>query len=362
MGNGPQMGCLRESLVLALVGARLDEDEATNVRRHLGACADCRSLVAECARSVTSDLAAPDDDAGPVPSERTFLAHHAPGTTIDGRYRVERILGAGGVAVVLHATDMRLGRQVAIKLLQPRACGREEIVRRFALEAEITASIVSPHVVRVLEVARPRTGDPYIVLERLIGRDLRSLLEERGPMSLQRAADLVAQASLGAGAAHKIGIVHRDLKPANVFVCDPAPAARPLAKVLDFGMSKAIRPALAGSRLVTRASLLGTPLYMPPEQLRAPRDVDARADVWALGTVLYELLTGEAPFRRASLEATCAAIQHEPAPRIGSEVDDVLARCLAKEPDARFTDANALARALAPFAGSDRATSSTDDK
>ena len=322
------MVCPDEPLVAALLQGTLNDVEVARVRRHLGECAPCRTRV----RS-PGGLAETLHDFDSRPSERTRLCF-APGCLIDGRYRVERILGAGGMAVVLHAKDTRLGRDVAIKLL--RAGARDEAVRRFVREAEITAGIRSPHVVRVFDVSRLDTGEPYIVFERLVGRDARHLLDHDGPRPVAEALDLLAQACRGVGAAHRQGIVHRDLKPANLFLCEP----RSTVVVLDFGVSKDPRPALASP--ITHTNLLGTPMYMPPEQLRAPRDVDPRADVWALGTILYELLTGNPPFRRATFEDTARAIHQDAVPSFDPHVDMLLSCCLAKDPRARFADANAL--------------------
>jgi serine/threonine-protein kinase len=349
------MECLDESTVLELLEGRLPSGDADRRRRHLAACNECRSLVANVAKSLRSDAHenAETTLAAGV-GEPDFQAHFAPGTILDGRYRVERVLGSGGMGVVALATHTELDHKVALKLLHPRALSSPEAVSRFVREAKAAARAFGDHVVRVLDVARLESGEPYIAMELLEGKDARALREERMP-SVDELVDIVAQACIGVAHAHRAGVVHRDLKPANLFVLDEPSRSPPLlVKVLDFGVSKIRRDDLGSDVSLTRSSaFLGTPLYMAPEQIKTARDVDARADVWALGCILHELATGVAPFRRPSLGETCAAILVEDPPRLPSSIPRplaaIVARCLAKDPNDRYADAAALAGALAPL-------------
>jgi serine/threonine protein kinase len=375
------MECLDESTVLALVSGELRDADARDRRAHLARCESCRALVGQVARSLrtadplseTSPLlggtamatthAAPhasDDDVLDHLDDRAFMERVATGTLLDGRYRIERVLGAGGMGVVTLATHVALNRPVAIKLLHARSLASPEAVARFVREARAAVTVASDHVVRVLDVASLDTGEPYIVMEYLVGRDARAHLAERKNLDVAEVVDIVAQACLGVGRAHRAGIVHRDLKPANLYVLDAPEREVPLlVKVLDFGVSKIRRDEIGVHEVsLTRSTaFLGTPLYMSPEQIRASRDVDARADVWALGCILHELLVGRAPYRRESLGLTCAAILVEEPEALSRSradvpraIESIVRRCLEKDRDARFADGFDLAAALAPFA------------
>ncbi|MBI2394511.1 MAG: protein kinase [Deltaproteobacteria bacterium] len=286
------------------------------------------------------------------------------GAVLDNRYRVERVLAGGGMGLVLLATHLTLERTVAIKLLHPRGLASQHAVARFVREAQTAARLESDHLVRVLDAATLQTGEPYLVMEHLLGHDARTLLQARGRIDALAAADIVVQACMGVGAAHSASIVHRDLKPANLFLVD-ANSRDELApffvKVLDFGVSKAPTPEVEADEaaLTQSRSLLGTPIYMSPEQIRASRDAGPPADVWALGSILYELLAGEAPYRRASLGETLSAILTEEPKSLGlirpdlpGDLCDVAMRCLVKGASKRFPDAFELAHALEPYVSS----------
>jgi serine/threonine-protein kinase len=203
-----------------------------------------------------------------------------PGDVIAGKYRVEAVIGTGGMGVVLGATDMSLGRAVAIKFLTPSKARRDDAVQRFVREARAAAAIQSEHVVRVFEVDKLASGTPYIVMEHLRGADLAHLLAARRTLSVGEAVDFVLEACEALAEAHACGIVHRDLKPQNLFVAQ-RPDGTTCLKILDFGISKAAvddQPQLTATDTV-----MGTPLYMSPEQVRSLKSVDHRADIWALG-------------------------------------------------------------------------------
>ena len=275
------------------------------------------------------------------------------GTVLADKYRVDGMLGEGGMGVVVAATHLGLGHAVAIKVLLPELMANAAIVERFAREARASAKLRGEHVCRVSDVGVLGSGAPYIVMELLHGRDLGSMLRERGPLPVPLAVDYLLQACLGIAEAHAYGIVHRDLKSANVFVTQ-RPDGSALVKVLDFGIAKA--PGEAGDHsLTTTQAVMGSPSYMSPEQMRATRDVDARSDLWSLGVMLFELVTGRVPFAAESITALAVMVTTEPTPSLvadgHAELDGVLARALAKSPAGRFQDIAQLARALAPFGG-----------
>jgi hypothetical protein len=280
--------------------------------------------------------------------------HLQAGTILLGKYRVEHVLGSGGMAVVIAATHVHLLDRVAIKVLLPEMAAAPEVALRFLREAQAAVRLKGEHVARVIDVGALASGLPYIVMEYLDGHDLAAELARRGPLPAAEAVDHVLQVCEAMAEAHGLGIVHRDLKPANCFLTR-RPGGSPLVKVLDFGISKA--PAEADHQLTRTHAVMGTPAYMSPEQLRASRDVDARSDIWSLGVVLHECLTGRRPFDGDTLSAVCLKVAVDPLPPlpayVARELAAVVERCLAKEPAARFATVGELAAALAPFA-SDR--------
>jgi serine/threonine protein kinase len=206
------------------------------------------------------------------------------GTVIDGKYRVEDVVGRGGMGTVYRAQHMALHEPVAIKILRRDAAADEEIVTRFLREGQLAVKLRSEHVARIHDISRTDDGLPYMVMELLQGADLGQLVEQYGAMAAPIAVDLLLQSCDAIVEAHSLGIVHRDIKPTNLFVSF-RPDQTAIVKVLDFGISKA-----AGGTdmsLTQTQSMLGTPAYMSPEQMRSARDVDQRTDVWSLGTVLY---------------------------------------------------------------------------
>ncbi|MBI5545389.1 MAG: serine/threonine protein kinase [Deltaproteobacteria bacterium] len=273
------------------------------------------------------------------------------GEVLRGKYRVERVLGAGGMSIVLLARHLRLDQQVAIKVLNPDHLARPEAVRRFAREARAAARLRGEHVVRVLDVDESAAGAPFMVMEYLQGRDLREVLRAKGPLGVRVAVDYALQACEGLAEAHSLGIVHRDVKPANLFLTT-GPGEKVL-KLLDFGISKTA-PAPQKPGATATGLVLGSPAYMSPEQLRSPAGVDARTDIWSLGVVLYELVSGARPFQgpsATSVMAQIAADQPLPLralrPDAPAPLEQAVARCLAKRREDRYPDIAELARALA---------------
>ena len=281
------------------------------------------------------------------------------GEILAGKYRVDRILGVGGMGVVVAAHHLDLDEKVAIKFLLPEILAQTDSVARFAREARAAVKIKSEHVARVSDVGKLENGAPYMVMEYLDGSDLGVWLRERGPLPVEQAVEFVLQACEAIAEAHTLGIVHRDLKPGNLFVIR-RPDATLSVKVLDFGISKSTTPVGPGhAGAMTRTSaLMGSPLYMSPEQMQSSRDVDVRSDIWALGVILYELISGGPPFKADSMpELVLRVVQGPAAPSlrgVRSEVPDglerVIARCLEKDRRKRYESVGELAVELLPFA------------
>lgn len=282
------------------------------------------------------------------------------GDVLGGKYRIEQVLGEGGMGVVYVGFHLELREHVAIKVLHPRRASDPEIVARFLREGRTAVKIRSEHVARILDVGTHDTGHlklPYIVMELLEGQDLAHRIDSGGALPVPLAVDLVFQTCEALACAHALGIVHRDLKPSNLFLIE-GPDAKPFVKVLDFGISK-ISDARSpdSSRAVTTTSdVLGSPGYMSPEQMRATRDVDARSDVWSLGMILWEMVVGKPMFGSATFPEICAKVLHGnlvPVRDTGVDVPEGLApvieRALATEPDKRHPTVLALSEALAPF-------------
>ena len=278
------------------------------------------------------------------------------GDILAGKYRVERVLGVGGMGVVVAARHMQLDQKVALKFLLPHSLLKSTVVARFEREARAAVRLRSEHVARVIDVGTMESTAPYIVMEFLEGKDLGDLIEQGGPLPVHVAVDYLLQACEAVAEAHSLGIVHRDLKPRNLFVTTRVDG-RPLVKVLDFGISK-----VTGGddlSLTSTAEIVGSPNYMSPEQLRAARLADARSDIWALGAILYELLTGYVPFQAETLTQLCTMVLQDP-PRplhdlradVPVGVINVIERCLEKDPDRRFQHVGELAQALSPFTSS----------
>jgi serine/threonine-protein kinase len=280
------------------------------------------------------------------------------GEVLAGKYRVGEVLGSGGMGVVLSATHVQLGSRVAIKFLLPTALKTEAAAARLLREARATAKIVSDHVARVIDVGTLDNGAPYVVMEYLSGTNLAALLRERKRFPFREAVTYVLQACEGIAQAHALGIIHRDLKPSNLFLTRRADGTD-CVKVLDFGLSKVSEGVgfSIDAHLTSTADVFGSPVYMSPEQLRSARDVDARTDIWALGTILFELIAGRPPFKAATLPQVCTLVLHARAPALRefaadapAELEGVLARCLEKAPEKRLATVQELAQMLAPFA------------
>jgi serine/threonine-protein kinase len=280
-----------------------------------------------------------------------------PGDVLAGKYRVERVLGVGGMGVVVAALHLQLDERVALKFLLQEALANQEAVARFSREARAAVKIKSEHVARVIDVGSLDNGAPYMVMEYLEGQDLSHVLRQRGPLPVEEAVTYVLQACEAIAEAHALGIIHRDLKPSNLFLAS-RPDGRSIVKVLDFGISKVrAQGGMPDAAMTRTSSVMGSPLYMSPEQMAASRDVDARSDIWSLGAVLYQLLTCTAPFVADTMPELCAKILTSPAmpvrsvrPDVPPELEAIIHRCLEKNRDHRFPTIAHLAAALAPYA------------
>ena len=278
------------------------------------------------------------------------MALPALGDTFAGKYRIDRVIGEGGMGIVFEAFHTGLQQRVAIKMLRPDVLSNRTVTGRFEREARAAAKLQGPNVAKVLDVDAV-DGHPYLVMEFLDGHDLMTELEQRQKLPIPEAVGYVLEACIPIAQAHGQGIVHRDLKPSNLFLANVD--GKRVVKLLDFGISKFVAE---GSKLTAGTEALGTPEYMSPEQIRQTANVDHRGDIWSLGVILYELLTGTVPFEGAP-SAIIAAVMTETIvpPRvtrreIPEPLDKVIMHALEKDPNKRFQSVSDLAQALEPFA------------
>ncbi len=278
-----------------------------------------------------------------------------PGDILADKYRVERVLGTGGMGFVVAARNINLGKLVAIKMMLPAALSMPQAVERFEREARAAVQLKSEHIAEVLDIGRLLTGEPYIVMELLDGSDFEGLLQRDRWLAIEDAVDYVLQACEAVSEAHALGVVHRDLKPKNLFLSHRLDGT-PVVKVLDFGISKWTVQDSDSHSLTRTSDVFGSPNYMSPEQIRSARDVDGRTDIWSLGVILFELLTGRVPFLAESLPQLCALVLETRAPYVSTLRADVpqglvllVARCLEKSVELRFANVRELVAALEPF-------------
>ena len=281
-----------------------------------------------------------------------------PGDVLAGKYRVERVLGSGGMGYVVAARHLQLDQLVAMKFLRKNGAllDETEATGRFLREAKAVVRLKDEHVAKVFDVGTLESGEPYIVMEYLDGCDLSALAKQRGAIPASEAVDYIMQACEALAEAHSLGIVHRDVKLANLFLTK-GHAGTPLVKVLDFGISKVNPFGEADHEMTRTASMLGSPRFMSPEQMRDPRSVDARSDIWSLGVVLYRLVSGKPPFEADTLGRLLTMVMHEnPDPLSAVRADlplgfsEAVGRCLEKDANLRYTNIAELAYALVPFA------------
>ena len=275
------------------------------------------------------------------------------GDVLAGKYRVDRVLGAGGMGVVVAAHHMQLDIPVALKFLLPGSLGDGTAVARFLKEGRAAARVRSEHIVRVHDVGTLESGSPYLVMEYLEGNDLAEELKKNKRLRAELAVSYVLQACDAIAEAHAIGIVHRDLKPQNLFLTRRNDGSA-CVKVLDFGIAKLNLS--TADQLTRTTAVMGSPLYMSPEVMQSARNADHRTDIWSLGVILYQLVTGELPFNGETLPAVCLKIVNEaPSPpsslaTLPAELERIILRCLAKRPSERFQSVKELSDALSDWA------------
>jgi hypothetical protein len=346
------MNCPDETTFSELIAGHLSTDQALEIDAHADGCVACRTLMVALANTAEVDATVfrpasePLAEAVGPPLRR--------GELVGGKYKVGNTLGTGGMGVVVAAVHQQLGQKVALKMMLPSIAGIEEARARFLREARAACRLRSEHVARVLDVGTHGSNTPYIVMEYLEGSDLAAVLRQRGPIPPGEAVAFVLQALEGVAEAHAAGIVHRDLKPANLFLTRTT-GGTACVKVLDFGLSKLSDPSFPGSFAGTQSStLMGSPVYMAPEQLTAV-SVDARVDVWAMGCILYELLSARIPFEAPTLPELVTKILHGSpaelrghAPLVPEALARVVHQCLVPA-QRRIADVGVLAHELAPF-------------
>lgn len=225
-----------------------------------------------------------------------------PGTVLLGKYRVDEVLGTGGMGRVVRASHQYLAQSVAIKVLLPQFIESESTVARFLREAQATVQLKSEHVARVIDVGTMPDGTPFMVMEYLEGNDLNQILRHHGPQTSAIVCDLMLQACEGMSEAHAMGVVHRDIKPSNYFITQ-RPDGSMLLKILDFGISKT---PVGFDDLTGTQTVMGTPSYMAPEQMKSGKQADARSDIWSMGVVMYQLLQGRPRSRATAMPSSCS--------------------------------------------------------
>jgi serine/threonine-protein kinase len=351
----------------ARAGSRDPTDGKKEEGETIGAGGELQSGKTPHAAPILSD--APAASVDPDDEGRALLSELTVGAVVDGKYRVDEVLGRGAMGVVVAATHLQLGERVALKFLRYRAKAgvNDDFQSRFRREARVSAKLRNEHITRVIDVGVWREHVPYMVMDYLAGTDLREVMRASGAMPIGTAIEYAVQVCEGIAEAHANGVVHRDLKPSNLFVTR-RPDGSDLIKILDFGISKWSVGEAGVDELTQTGVVLGSPKYMAPEQLFGSAEVDARADVWSVGAIVYEMLCGRPPFDQPSFTKICAELSTdrmppslvERRPEISAELEAVVMSCFARTPEKRIQNVAELAGDLlaavqAPFAETVRA-------
>jgi len=274
------------------------------------------------------------------------------GDIIDDKYRIVRLLGEGGMGAVYEGENTRIHRRVAIKVLHSNVANSDDAVQRFEREAQAAGRIGSEHIVEVLDLGDLASGDRYMVMEYLEGESLNDRIASEGRLSPQTTASIVIDTLTGLRAAHEAGIIHRDLKPDNLFLLSDRGGKKDFVKIVDFGISKF--SAMGGEFSMTRTgAVMGTPFYLSPEQAKGDRNLDKRADLYAVGVILYEAVAGKVPFDGETFNELLFKIVLEPIPPLSSVVPDIdphfaaiVEKSMARDPNQRFQTADEMILAL----------------
>ena len=301
-----------------------------------------------------------DDEVGAETTLDTMV-----GTVLEQRYEIQRKIGQGGMGAVYEATHRLIGKRVAIKVLLDKYAEKDQVVARLEQEARLASSIGHANIIDITDIGQTAEGRMFVVMEFLDGESLGALIASKGKLDHQRAIRIARQIASALGAAHKKGIVHRDVKPENVFLLDRGGSQGDFVKVVDFGISKSIRPEDGSDspRLTQTGMVLGTPLYMSPEQARGDEQLDHRIDIYALGVILYEMVTGEVPFRGSNyLNILSQVLSEEPPPpseldpSIPPDLEAVILKALEKDRDRRYQTMEELAADLEALQGDSLST------
>jgi eukaryotic-like serine/threonine-protein kinase len=343
--NAPPDGsCPSDETVALFIDGALAPAQETSIRLHVDGCARCRQVLAGLVGSGgASQPTAVSEGGAKLPL--------SVGQVVRRKYRIDGVLGAGGMATVFRAYNLGLGRTIAIKVMHPELLRDTDATRRFSHEARAAASIDHPHAVRIMDVDTLEESElPFLVMEYLEGKDLGAVSEVEGPMEFDRALRYIAQGAAAIGAGHALGIVHRDIKPENLFL-----TTSDVVKVVDFGLAKTLSlvSSGSGSQNTQTKMILGSPHYMSPEQVRSSRNVDARTDIWALGATLFHLVVGRPPFAAPNLYLLCARVlSDEPPPMarlrpgVPLRLENVVKRCMKKQANERFATIDELIVAI----------------
>ena len=347
------MACIGEDGLARYLAGDLEYAEHLRVEAHLVGCAACAEILEELTmrteiRAVGGDPTSRHDVADKI----LWLERHyglQVGDVIAGKYEIEKVIGQGGMGIVVRATHLGLREKVALKFMHPSMADNPSHAARFIREARAAVKLREEHVARVLDLGELEGTGPYIVMEYLEGVDLLEHLKRRAPLPVAEAIELCRQAASGVAAAHEAGIVHRDLKPGNMFMTETR--GGPRLKVLDFGVSKYLEGdslAVTGTHMV-----VGSPMYMAPELFETARNASPASDVWALGVIFYRMLTGRLPFFAETLPELVTKVHFgRPTPvthwrpELTPEICEILQTCLARDPGRRYADARAMLGAL----------------
>ncbi len=286
---------------------------------------------------------------------------------LNGQFKILKKIGTGGMGSVYKASQPEMNRMVAVKILHAKLKNRKDLVSRFRREARAMSHLTHPNTVKVFMYGELESGELYIVMEYLEGRNMNQIVRRQGPLTVERAVPILTQVCGALQEAHELGMVHRDLKPENIFLTTTG-GMKDFAKVLDFGLAKVTERELRpGSIMLTQEGMVfGTPEFMSPEQAQG-LTLDRRSDIYSLAIILYEALTGKLPFdARSSMEYIQLHVTKPPIPldqRVPDKtfppgLGDVIAKALAKQPDDRWSTAAEFAAALAPFASDTPASAS----